>query len=120
MEKGGGGDGKILVVISVPDIRPINYIGEGEHKVLLVLNKTVTLTESHPIGKIAKFAAPKIVSDICRIDCTKVERALAESLESQERKMIRNGRGDYIDELVLVLNQLFSEEEIKFSSELVK
>lgn len=105
-------------MFSDPSNRPGGEGGGGmSQKVLLVLNKKRRRKEIFPPGKISKFAAVGIISEIATTSSEKVERVLAESLKDQAKKVICDGEAEIINVMALKLNKVFCEEEIEFYSE---
>ena len=114
---GGEGDGQgrgVAIVIPVPILRPKEFKGVGEHRVLLV---KVTSTKCECCDKIPIKDAVTVISDVTCTPTEKVEIILKESLKDFSKKSIRTGEGEYVKSLVGILSLLFCEKQLEFSSE---
>lgn len=112
--EGGDGDGKSIIFIDVPMLDSVEFVGNGEHHVLLVLVRFDICTCP---TKITIEHASRVLSEVTKTCREKVEKVLKESLKDIARKDVRSGEGEYIKSLVWILSLLFCENQFTFSSE---
>lgn len=117
--EGGRGGGLGIIIIDIRLIQEVKFDGQGKRKMLLVKklkNKSTHVKlENVPISQ-----AAIVISDLSLTPLEKVEAALLRSLLENTRSDIRDGEGEYIDRLRDQFRVLFSEDDIEFSSEVVK
>ena len=70
--------------------------------------------------KIPKAEAAAAIAKVAHIVEEKVRQSLEKSLSQGVRVFLRDGEGNYVEDMVELLNELFCKKDFEFSSEIRK